>query len=142
MANLALAPARSIRASPRVCGYLLVAALSCAVLSARAAEPEPLPTTQLPKVIVTAHADSSSCMGDEAAHVSYDCLNAELTALVARQHNPQSVLRTVVSQSVPRTPTAQGLYNQTATRIRMGGNFGISVYPHRPSPNTRNPLIH
>ena len=92
---------------------------------------------RLPTVVVVAEPDRPACGKDQdAANVSYDCLNSELAALVTRQGHQQNVQRMAVSSATPNTPTGQGLYNQTATRIRMGNTFGRSVYPQRPPART------
>jgi hypothetical protein len=95
----------------------------------------------LPEVLVTGRAAAEPCANDAAS--GYACVNAELAALVARQRPAQQLFDDVVDASLPQTPTAQGLFNQTAMRIRMGSNFGHSVYPQRPAPASfRPPLIH
>jgi hypothetical protein len=86
---------------------------------------------RLPTVHVQGESEPPSCEGDLTADARYACLNAELAALAARQRHQQTVLDSVATASLPQSPTAQGLFSQTAMRIRMGNTFGRSVYPQR-----------
>ncbi|EIT69436.1 hypothetical protein WQQ_30180 [Hydrocarboniphaga effusa AP103] len=73
--------------------------------------------------------------------VSIACLNAELATLAERSADQRQWAPPLAGASAPESPTAAGLYNQTATRIRMGSSFGVSVIPHRPSQYYRPPLL-
>ena len=77
---------------------------------------------------------------DLPGQVSLECLNAELATLAERSSEKQEWAPPLAGASAPDSPTAAGLYNQTATRIRMGSSFGVSVYPHRPQQIFRPPL--
>ncbi|MDZ4190958.1 MAG: hypothetical protein U1D65_02990 [Pseudomonas sp.] len=63
--------------------------------------------------------------------LSYECLSQQLV-------NPNGAAATRKNQdamNVPvhrRAPNQLGLFNQSATQIRMGNNFGRSVSPQRP----------
>ena len=128
------------KVSARAFARVLTAAMMFVI--AVAAHAEDTKTPRLPTVIVVAEPDKPACGKDADENVSYGCLNSELAALVARQSHQQNVQRIVVTAATPQTPTGQGLYNQTATRIRMGNNFGRSVYPQRPPARTApSPLI-
>jgi hypothetical protein len=72
----------------------------------------------------------------------FDCLNAEMAQEADRAGGQQQVVQSIVDASLPSAPTRLGLYNQTATRERLGGNFGHSPYPQRPVYQSRNPLLH
>lgn len=73
--------------------------------------------------------------------MSYECLGYQMT-------NPQGSVaarKNLEGMSVPlaqRAPNQTGLYNQSATRTRMGANFGKSAFPQRPVENVpRSPLL-
>lgn len=69
---------------------------------------------------------------------SYACLNAALARTVAAAHAPLANATVDAASPAPRT----GLFNETATRERMGANYGRSAIPARdPKPNTVNPLF-
>ena len=63
--------------------------------------------------------------------LSYDCLSQQLAnpqgAAAARRN--QEAMNVPIEQ---RAPNKLGLYNQSATRIRMGNTFGTSALPQRP----------
>ncbi|MGH8446730.1 MAG: hypothetical protein ACREVL_15775 [Solimonas sp.] len=119
-------------------GACLFAVLACLLLPAPgvlAAEPGSA------EVIVTAKPRQACEQATQAD--PYACLNAEMAQLVARQRPQQDLLVDLATSSLPQTAPEQGLYNQAALRIRMGNNFGRSVYPQRPPPaQTLPPLIH
>ncbi|WP_028008634.1 hypothetical protein [Solimonas flava] len=95
----------------------------------------------VPEVVVKARPSAGSCVAPGVDN--YACVNADLTALVARQQTEHELMDGIVAGGLPQSAPGQGLYNQTAMRIRMGGNFGRSVYPQRPpQPSYRPPLIH
>lgn len=73
--------------------------------------------------------------------LSYECLGLQMT-------NPQGNtaarknLEAMTSPITRQAPTRMGLYNQAATRTRMGTNFGTSAFPQRPPAiSPRSPLI-
>ncbi len=72
----------------------------------------------------------------------YDCLNGQMRQQAAHQANQQAVTQDAVSNSQPHSPTQMGLYNQAATRERLGSSFGHSVVPQRPQQKFVNPLVH
>lgn len=86
-------------------------------------------------------ANAAEVCVDLPGEVSIACLNAELATLAARSSEKQDWAPPPAGASAPDSPTAAGLYNQTATRIRMGSAFGVSVIPHRPQQFYRPPLL-
>jgi hypothetical protein len=71
----------------------------------------------------------------------FKCLNAELAAVVDDQAARNVELQRVVAGTAPASAPAMGLYNQAATRERLGSSFGHSVVPQRPPQVYSNPLI-
>jgi hypothetical protein len=69
-----------------------------------------------------------------------DCLNAELAAIAEQAAAARQDLPQPDAARPPDSPTAAGLYNQTAMRIRMGTAFGVSVFPQRPTHYYTSPL--
>ena len=61
---------------------------------------------------------------------SYDCLNQQLSQM-AHQAQRQSSQDAPYSASSPGNVTGQ--FNESATRNRLGTNFGKSVTPQRPA---------
>jgi hypothetical protein len=64
---------------------------------------------------------------------SYDCLTQQMLgpenrAAAQKNHDAQ------VFDVSKRAPNQLGLFNQSATSIRMGNQFGVSVNPQRPTP--------
>lgn len=72
----------------------------------------------------------------------YDCLNRQMQRQTDNQANQQAVTQAAIANSQPQSPTQMGLYNQAATRERLGSSFGHSVVPERPQQTFVNPLIH
>lgn len=63
--------------------------------------------------------------------LSYECLSQQLAnpeGTAATRHN-QEAMNVPIHQ---RAPNQLGLFNQSATQIRMGNAFGNSVTPQRP----------
>ncbi|MGA4475677.1 hypothetical protein ACPA2M_22145 [Ectopseudomonas chengduensis] len=63
--------------------------------------------------------------------LSYECLSQQL----ANPEGNAAVRRNQEAMQVPvhqRPSNQMGLFNQSATQIRMGNNFGRSVTPQRP----------
>ncbi|MFL6611764.1 MAG: hypothetical protein ACJ8HF_26340 [Pseudomonas sp.] len=63
--------------------------------------------------------------------LSYECLSEQMAnpkGTAAARKN-QEALTVPIEQ---RAPNKLGLYNQSATRIRMGNTFGHSALPQRP----------
>jgi hypothetical protein len=92
---------------------------------------------------VRAHAQeargSDTCVdvrvGTERA---YDCLNQALARSVPQRPTP-AVPPVTASSSAPAT----GLFNESATRERLGTNFGHSAQPQRPPPGVYGfPIMH
>lgn len=77
---------------------------------------------------------------DLPASPSLDCLNDELRELADQSSAGRQGLPELAGTEAPHAPTAAGLYNQTATRIRMGNSFGQSVFPQRPPRFYTSPL--
>jgi hypothetical protein len=87
-------------------------------------------------VCVEAHFGS-----DHAAYLK--CLNQDIAAEAQHQAEHQQLQQQTVDGGPPSSPTALGLYNQTATRQRLGRNFGHSARPPQPPPPQYvNPLLH
>jgi hypothetical protein len=61
---------------------------------------------------------------------SYACLNERLAAMAAQQHRASTATDAPVSATSPSNVT--GVFNESATRNRLGPNFGHSVTPDRP----------
>jgi len=71
-------------------------------------------------------------VGDYKA-LSYDCLSQQMMnseGNAAERKNREAVAFDVSK----RAPNQLGLFNQSATSIRMGNQFGVSVHPQRPGP--------
>ncbi|WEJ19739.1 hypothetical protein N0B28_15695 [Pseudomonas sp. SD17-1] len=69
----------------------------------------------------------------QARALAYDCLTRQLqngNGQRAAQAN-RKAMEVDVSR---RAPNQLGLFNQSATRQRMGNAFGVSVRPQRPGP--------
>ncbi len=68
---------------------------------------------------------------------SYDCLNQKLSAVAHNAQRPSS-------QDAPYSATSPGnvtgQFNESATRDRLGTNFGKSVTPERPAVTIPPPL--
>jgi len=63
--------------------------------------------------------------------LSYECLSQQL----ANPEGAEATRRNQEAMNVPvqrRAPNQLGLFNQSATQIRMGNTFGTSVTPQRP----------
>ncbi len=68
----------------------------------------------------------------------YDCLNSHLRAVASARRPGLPEMPNAAGISAP----AAGLFNQAATRERMGTAFGLSVTPQRPPPPVyANPLL-
>lgn len=70
----------------------------------------------------------------------YDCLNQDLERQVRAQQGRMQQLDSVRENSRPDTDPALGLYNQAATRMRMGNTFGQGVRPQRPPVEYHSPF--
>ena len=68
---------------------------------------------------------------------SYDCLNQQLSTVAHNAQRPSS-------QDAPYSATSPGnvtgQFNESATRDRLGTNFGKSVTPERPAVTIPQPL--
>lgn len=65
--------------------------------------------------------------------LSYECLSQKL----ANPNGQKATERNQEAMNIPvykRAPNQLGLFNQSATGIRMGNTFGTSVKPQRPAP--------
>lgn len=75
-----------------------------------------------------------SCMNAEVngyRSQSYECLGQLMAAPEDPRHNAGGSLSS--ERIVQRQPNQLGLFNQAATRLRMGSNFGNAVTPERPA---------
>lgn len=61
---------------------------------------------------------------------SYDCLNQQLQQTARRAASASGATQAPYSATSPSNVTGQ--FNESATRNRLGGNFGRSVTPQRP----------
>jgi hypothetical protein len=72
----------------------------------------------------------------------FNCLNAEMAQEVEQQAGRQAALQAAVDNTQFTAPSQINLFNETATKERLGPNFGHSPYPYRPVPVYHNPLLH
>jgi hypothetical protein len=87
------------------------------------------------KSCVTVDADGSRTL-------AYDCLTAGLQASAEEQGPGQVPTLDAKALTGRGNPEALGTFSFTATSIRMGKNFGHSVFPERPTaPVTTNVLF-
>lgn len=91
-------------------------------------------------VIVHGNLICSQAGSDGARNLSFACLNA---ALVREEVPPLQVPGLKARDAVSRdNPEALGTFSYAATAIRMGANFGKSVYPERPNtPSYSNSIV-
>jgi len=89
----------------------------------------------LPLLVQASEPDSKEgCINVEVngyKALSYECLSQQL----ANPDGNAAVRRNQEAMYVPvhqRPSNQMGLFNQSATQIRMGNNFGRSVMPQRP----------
>lgn len=64
---------------------------------------------------------------------SYACLNEQLAAMAAGAKRSSAADTAPISATSPSNVT--GTFNESATRNRLGSNFGKSVTPERPAFN-------
>jgi hypothetical protein len=64
---------------------------------------------------------------------SYDCLNRQLAQDAQKTHAGATGPALPYDATSPSNVTGQ--FNESATRNRLGANFGHSVTPERPSPS-------
>lgn len=62
---------------------------------------------------------------------SYACLNEQLAAIARQTQRASSANSAPVTATSPSNVTGQ--FNESATRNRLGSNFGHSVTPQRPA---------
>jgi hypothetical protein len=62
---------------------------------------------------------------------SYDCINAQLGAVARGTQRFSSDADAPITASSPSNQV--GTFNESATRMRLGPNFGKSVQPYRPA---------
>jgi hypothetical protein len=70
------------------------------------------------------------------------CLNAALQGLSAQAAGRAATMTQAQSRPTSLAPTQVGLYNQTATRERLGNAFGHFPFPQRPESTYVVPLLH
>ncbi len=68
---------------------------------------------------------------------SYDCINQRLKA--AAQAAPRTSSDTAAPYNATSPSNVTGQFNESATRNRLGANFGHSVTPQRPQQNFAPP---
>lgn len=72
----------------------------------------------------------------------YDCLSRQLAPPAPRAGAAKREASEAPSARSAGRPSNQlGLFNRSATSIRMGSNFGRSALPQRPPPSGPSPLI-
>ena len=99
-----------------------------------AAEPE--------TVVVHATRSCVSQQADGSRVLSYDCLTAELQASAEGQGTERIGALDARALTGRGNPEALGTFSFTASQIRMGKNFGHSVFPERPAPpTTTHPML-
>ncbi|WP_268798225.1 hypothetical protein [Pseudomonas huanghezhanensis] len=81
------------------------------------------------------HAEPAACVGvkvGDARAPAFDCLGERMAASEppAQRYNREAL----GSAASYKAPNALGLYNQSASRIRMGTQWGVGVTPQRPAP--------
>ena len=98
-----------------------------------------LASAQMPPALAQepAAAASDPCIGVEVngqRSQSYSCLTQKLQPTPSPQAaNPDGKI--AASEEIAHRPSNQiGLFNYSATSHRMGNQFGISVFPQRPTP--------
>lgn len=89
--------------------------------------------------------DDKSCISVEVNGIRtlpYDCLSQQLLPPDVRAGTTQEHgLEPLSARSAMRPSNELGLFNRSATSIRMGSNFGRSATPQRPpQPSTYSPL--
>ena len=62
---------------------------------------------------------------------SYECINAQLGKVAQGTQRFSSDLNAPISATSPSNQV--GVFNESATRNRLGANFGKSVTPYRPA---------
>ncbi len=92
-----------------------------------------------------AQADTGSdiCVGVKIGNEAVDplkCLNARLQAKVSTERKQTEQTGSLLGSAASQPPTADNLYNDTATRERLGDNYGKSPYPERPVRSFPSPL--
>lgn len=80
---------------------------------------------------------------DGSHTLPYDCLSQQLTPPALRENtNVNNTLNTLSARKARQPANTLGLYNHSATAVRMGSNFGHSAQAQRPvSPQIRSPLL-
>ena len=122
---------RSARRARRAC-VVVAAGMVCAL--AALGPPRP----------AAAQGDDPLCVGvrigDDTSGY-YDCLSQELKTDVVKARRQREQLAEIRAHTGPQTDNEMGLYNQAATRMRMGNNFGNSAFPQRPTRQFNAPLF-
>ncbi len=79
---------------------------------------------------------------DGVPTLPYDCLSQQLMPAETRTRTRSQAGLTLSGRSAARPPNEQGLFNRSATAIRMGTNFGLSATAQRPDlPPNYVPLV-
>jgi hypothetical protein len=79
----------------------------------------------------TGYAQKLDCTDVQAGTAQgYSCLNQQLGAIATQTQRPSSATDVPYSATSPSNVTGQ--FNESATRNRLGANFGKSVTPQRP----------
>lgn len=96
--------------------------------------------------IATEASDESACVTVEVNGVPalpYECLNRQLATPPRSAKAPNDrALEPMSARTAQRPPNELGVFNRSATSIRMGSNFGRSATPQRPpSPPVQSPLV-
>lgn len=106
-----------------------------------AAEPASEPVAELPMMTVTTKSCSTQALHQHDS-AWYECLNIELNERV-RAIESSPVISAGSSDNLSiASPVRQGVFNEAATRLRLGNAFGRSVIPQRPTmPASTHPLI-
>ncbi|GGY04361.1 hypothetical protein [Paludibacterium paludis] len=109
---------------------LIGAVLLCAVNGAALAE-ESEPAESCVAVVV-----------DGVRTLPYECLSRQLTPPEALARAARTSRLALSARTAERPANELGLFNRSATAIRMGSNFGVSASAQRPPPpSDYSPLL-
>ncbi|UTH74476.1 hypothetical protein [Chromobacterium sp. IIBBL 290-4] len=96
-------------------------------------------------VSATESAPSESCVAvvvDGVRTLPYECLSRQLTPAGARPREAGAAELARSAKTAERPANQLGLFNRSATAIRMGSNFGNAASPQRPPlPADYSPLV-
>lgn len=113
-----------------------------AVAASAAATSAPAKASQSETVVVHGTKSCVTEQADGSRTLAYDCLTARLQESAEGQGAGQIPPLDAKALTGRGNPEALGTFSYTATQIRMGKNFGHSVYPERPpQPSFSHPIF-